>query len=112
MTEPNFSQIFNNYLKQPSTPALLSKMIDKFEEYLSSIIIDINTLKFKEMYKNNSNENSKYSFKSLKINLEKYMTIMSTKYIICFLIIFFIKIIKIINFTRLYNKMILAFLID
>jgi len=84
MTEPNFSQIFNNYLKQPSTPALLSKMIDKFEEYLSSIIIDINTLKFKEMYKNNSNENSKYSFKSLKINLEKYMTIMSTKYITMF----------------------------
>ena len=28
------------------------------EEYLSSIIIDINTLKFKEMYKNNSNEKS------------------------------------------------------
>ena len=36
------------------------------------------------MYKNNSNEKSEYSFKSLKTNLEKYMTIISNKYITMF----------------------------
>jgi hypothetical protein len=84
MTEHNFLDDFNIYCKQPSKPELLSKMIDKFEEYLSSIIIDINTEEFRVRYNNNLNETSEYSFKSLITNLEKYMTIIYNKYITMF----------------------------
>lgn len=84
MTEPNFSHDFNSYCTQPSTSELLSEMINNFEEYLSSIIIDIDTEDFRVRYNNNLNENSDYSFKSLKTNLEEYMTIISNKYITMF----------------------------
>lgn len=85
MTEPDFTTDFEKYCRIRSTPEVLSEMIGNFEEYLSSIIININSDIFEKMYNNNSDAVSDYSFKTLKKNLEKYMDIICNKFIKMFI---------------------------
>ena len=73
MTEPNFLLIFQEYEENPSTNELFSNIINKFEDYLSSLIITTKDKKFIEMYNNNG-------FDIFKENLENIMNIIYSKY--------------------------------